>query len=123
MELKITFDENQIEKIVGLLAEKLKGAAGIAAHTETPIAVSAAPQIVTPVLEQQAAPAVSAVPTSVPKYTLEDLANAAMPLMNAGQQQALIDMLSGFGVVSLANLPEERYPEAAERLRALGAQI
>lgn len=71
---------------------------------------------------QNAAPA-QPVTTSAATYTLNDIANAAMTLMDSGRQPELVQLLAGFGVEALPALPQERYAEFATALRGLGARI
>ena len=78
----------------------------------TPAAVPTAP--VTP------APAV---PTSTHTYTPDELAKAAMPLMDAGKQQELIGLVHQFGASSIQELRPEQYGAFATALRGMGAQI
>lgn len=78
----------------------------------TPAAVPTAP--VTP------APAV---PTSTHTYTPDELAKAAMPLMDAGKQQELIGLVHQFGASSIPELRPEQYGAFATALRGIGAQI
>ena len=78
----------------------------------TPAAVPTAP--VTP------APAV---PTSTHTYTPDELAKAAMPLMDAGKQQELIGLVHQFGASSIPELRPEQYGAFATALRGMGAQI
>lgn len=74
---------------------------------------------------QQIAPtqSASAVPTSQHTYTLDELATAAMPLMDAGMQQQLQQLISSFGVDALPALPPEQYGNFATALRGMGANI
>lgn len=73
--------------------------------------------------QQTAQQLVAPVQTTVPTYTLDDLCLAAMPLMDAGRQQELMDLVARFDVNSLPELPSERFGEFATALRAMGAQI
>ena len=57
------------------------------------------------------------------EYTEDDLAKAAIPLMDAGGQRVLVDLLSQFGVTTLPQLPKEQYGAFATALRGLGAKI
>jgi hypothetical protein len=66
---------------------------------------------------------ITSVQTSVASYTMDDLANAAMTLMDAGRQPDLLNLLAQFGVESLPALPQEQYGVFATALRELGAQI
>jgi hypothetical protein len=63
------------------------------------------------------------IPTAAPAYTLDQLATAAAPLMDAGRGPELTAMLSLFGVASLNQIPPERYPDVALNLRAMGASL
>ena len=54
---------------------------------------------------------------------MDDLARAAIPLMDAGGQQALVGLLSQFGVSALPELPKEQYGAFATALRGMGAKI
>ena len=83
-----------------------------------PSAVSTAP--VTPAPAVQAA---ATVPTSTHTYTPDELAKAAMPLMDAGKQQELIGLVHQFGASSIPELRPEQYGAFATALRGMGAQI
>ena len=69
------------------------------------------------------APVPPAVPASAPSYTPDDLARAAMTLMDSGRQQELIGLLQNFGVSSLPDLRPDQYGAFATALRGMGAQI
>ena len=73
-------------------------------------------------LAQQAAPQVQ-VPTSQKEYTLDELATAAMGLMDSGRQADLLGLLQSFGVEALPALPKGQYGAFATALRGMGAQI
>ena len=64
-----------------------------------------------------------AVPTSAVSYTMDDLAKAAITLMDSGRQTELQQLLGAFGVNSLPELPQEHYGAFATSLREKGAQI
>lgn len=91
-----------------------------------PVVSTAVPTAPAPV---QSAPApvqpapVTAVPTTPSSYTLDDLARAAMTLMDAGRQNELQGLLRQFGVDSLPALPPQQYGAFATALRGMGAQI
>ena len=68
-------------------------------------------------------PAPAAVPTAAASYTLDDLARAAMPLMDAGRQAELQQLLQLFGVEALPALQPGQYGAFATKLREMGAQI
>lgn len=72
---------------------------------------------------QTAAPVPATVPTAVASYTLDDLARAAMPLMDAGRQAELQQLLQLFGVEALPALQPGQYGAFATKLREMGAQI
>ena len=67
--------------------------------------------------------ATAPVPTSTPGYVLDDLARAAITLMDSGRQNDLVNLLAQFGVDSLPALPKEQYGAFATALRGMGAQI
>ena len=68
-------------------------------------------------------PVPTAVPTTSVSYTPDDLAKAAMSLMDSGRQADLLGLLQQFGVTSLPELKPEQYGPFATALRGLGAQI
>lgn len=65
----------------------------------------------------------ASVPTASHTYTLDELAGAAMLLMDKGMQAQLQDLLAGYGVEALPMLPPEQYGNFATALRGMGAQI
>lgn len=77
----------------------------------------------TPPTTPPATPVQQSVPTVTQTYTLDDLARAAMTLMDAGRQPDLLQLLGSFGVESLPTLPPAQYGAFATALRGLGAQI
>lgn len=81
-----------------------------------PASVPAAPPSAVPVTQQ-------AVPTSTMAYTADDLAKAAISLMDAGRQNELIALLQQFGVAAVPNLLPAQYGAFATALRGMGAQI
>ena len=64
-----------------------------------------------------------AVPVRATTYSLDDLAHAAMALMDAGRQADLQGLLAKFGVESLPQLPPAHYGAFATGMREMGAQI
>ena len=56
-------------------------------------------------------------------YTLDDLANAAMTLMDKGMQTQLQNLLAEYGVEALPALPKNQYGNFATALRGMGANI
>lgn len=88
----------------------------------TPVAQQTPVQVV-PVTPQSVPPVQNTVPTSTPSYVLDDLARAAMTLMDTGRQAELQALLAAFSVNSLPELQPERYGAFATALREKGAQI
>lgn len=88
-----------------------------------------APATPQPVQTQQMAPVApppvqqAPVQTAAPSYTADDLARAAMTLMDSGRQGDLINLLAQFGTDALTHLPQEQYGAFATALRGLGAPI
>lgn len=99
-------------------------------QTPAPIATSQ-PLPVQPTVPTQAAvipmatQQVPVVPTTAvaQEYTQDQLAVACAGLVNQGKQPRLMQILQGFGVAALVDLPKERYGELATALRAEGAVI
>lgn len=99
-----------------------------ATQTTAPAQQPPAPQQAapTPPAVQQAAPMAAtpgAVPTAAHEYTQDDLARAAMPLIDKGGMQQLQQLLAGYGCETLRQLPKEQYGNFATALRGMGAQI
>lgn len=69
------------------------------------------------------APPTQQVPTSTVTYTLDNLASAAMTLMDKGMQVQLQELLASFGVEALPQLPVTQFGAFATALRGMGAQI
>lgn len=86
----------------------------------TPVQTTPAAQTV-PVTPVQ--PATSPVPTTERTYSLDELANAAMTLMDKGMQNQLQELLASYGVEALPALPREMYGNFATALRGMGANI
>lgn len=84
--------------------------------SQTPQTAQTAPQM-------GASMQTAAVPTSGKTYTLDELASAAMLLMDRGMQVQLQELLAGYGVEALPMLPPEQYGNFATALRGMGAQI
>ena len=91
-----------------------------AAPTATPVQTVPVQQPV-PVTPVQTP--VTAVPTTERTYTLDELANAAMTLMDKGMQTQLQELLAGYGVEALPALPKDQYGNFATALRGMGANI
>lgn len=69
------------------------------------------------------APVQTAVPTTAQNYSADDLARAAMTLMDAGRMNDLQVLLAQFGINSLPELPESQRGAFATALRGMGAKI
>ena len=63
------------------------------------------------------------VPTSTPSYTRDDLARAAMTLMDKGGMVQLQQLLTSYGCETLQQLTEDQFGSFATALRGMGAQI
>lgn len=68
-------------------------------------------------------PAQTAVPTSRHEYTRDDLARAAMTLMDKGGMVQLQQLLTSYGCETLQQLTEDQFGSFATSLRGMGAQI
>lgn len=132
--MKISIELNSLKEL-----EELKKALGVNAVNELTVEPvqqftpqAPAPQPVTSQVAQQPMPSAAQafapqapqpVPTTAPQYTQDDLVRAAMPLMDAGKQQELVELLRSFGVFSLPELKQEQYGPFAAKLREMGANI
>lgn len=99
--------------------------------TPAPVTAAAAPIDAAPVQPDQAEPVapvqntqVTAAPAAqtVKKYTLPELQVAAQALMES-RMPDLQALLTKYQVISLTELPEDKYPAFATDLRAMGATI
>lgn len=95
-------------------------AASAPAASVAPVPIAPATPAAVPTAPVTPAPAV---PTSTHTYTPDELAKAAMPLMDAGKQQELIGLVHQFGASSIPELRPEQYGAFATALRGMGAQI
>ena len=99
----------------------------VAPATPQPVQTQQTTRMAAPV--QQTAPVApppvqqAPVQTTAPSYTPDDLARAAMTLMDSGRQGDLIDLLAQFGADTLTHLQPEQYGAFATALRGLGAPI
>lgn len=128
--MKINIELNSLKEL-----EELKKALGVNAVNELTVepvqqfAPQETNQPVPPQVAQQPMPSAAQafapqpVPTSTIQYTQDDLVRAAMPLMDAGKQQELVELLRSFGVFSLPELRQEQYGPFAMKLREMGANI
>lgn len=121
----VKVDTGELVSAIHALIAALRGnAAPAQAQLQQPVQQTQPAQPVQPPVQQAIAqqPAAS-VPTATHVYTLEQLAVAATPLIDAGRQHELVALLAQFGVQALTQLPKERYGEFATALRGLGAKI
>lgn len=68
-------------------------------------------------------PPAPTVQTAAQTYTADDLARAAITLVDAGRMQELQQLLANFGVEALPMLRPDQYGAFATALRGLGARI
>lgn len=141
--LTITIEAPELAAAINRLADaisadKLKAPeAPVSVGSQTPGIVGAVPAAPQPVPQpaasvpvaaqvpppaQQVAPAV-AIPTSAPIYDIMSLANACAPLMDAGKQSELQELLRQFGANMLGELSPAQYGAFAEAIRRMGAKI
>lgn len=140
----ITIDFKDFAEMKDFARELLAGETGTVVKVPevqpaTPVQAPITPQVQPPI-QQQPAPVTAstpppvtqpmpipvappAVPTTAASYTPDDLAKAAMTLMDAGRQGELMQLLASFGVESLPALPQTQYGAFATALRGMGAQI
>lgn len=98
--------------------------------TTAPPAAPAPAPIQTPPPAPTPAPTVApapspAIPTSAPKYGIDDIARAGAMLAQQGPEKlaALNGLLQQFGLQSLTQLPQEQTAAFVQAMRGLGAQI
>lgn len=102
------------------------------AASVVPVTPTAVP--VVPTAQPAAVPNVpTAAPTSVRKYTADELSIASRPIVEAGRQQELLDLLHSFtftdangvtrNVQNIREMPEELFPAFANGIRQLGGRI
>lgn len=90
-----------------------------------PVGTAAPVQPVQTVQTVQTAPPISttAVPTSTPTYTLEQISRAGTTLIDMGKMNDLMALLARHGAQAITQIKPEEYGAVAMELRALGAQI
>lgn len=98
----------------------------------SPVPVQQSVPTVTPT-PPATAPAMAAPPTAVKKYTADELSLASRPIVEAGRQQELLNLLHSFtitdpngvtrNVQNIRELPEELFPAFANGIRQLGGRI
>lgn len=91
-----------------------------------PAPIQTPPPAPAPTPAPTVAPAPSpAIPTSAPKYGIDDIARAGAMLAQQGPEKlaALNGLLQQFGLQSLTQLPQEQTAAFVQAMRGLGAQI
>lgn len=133
MEIKVTVDLGEkTAALLGAFVAALSGNKSVSVEapaSKTTIKTPATQEIKTvvkptaPVVETQPTEAAT-VPTAAPTYTIQELANAAKGILDAGNVEKLKALLTDqFGVKALTELSPERYGEFATAIRAMGAKI
>lgn len=127
--MTLTVTPEQAAAIAGLLAgsKPLNPSAPPLQSEPLPTASSQPAPTAVPVntaVPVQQEPLPTGIPTQVRAYSVNDLAIACRPLMEAGKQPELQTLLAEFGApAGLASVPENRRAEFAGRLRQMGGQI
>lgn len=115
------------QAITGKVATAASVAANVPASAPVTPTVAAAPvSAPAPVPAPVPAPAPApAIPTSAPKYGIDDIARAGAMLAQQGPEKlaALNGLLQQFGLQSLTQLPQEQTAAFVQAMRGLGAQI
>ena len=88
-----------------------------------PAAAPVQPAVAAPVMPPVQPPVAAPVQTTPVQYTPDDLARAAMVLMDSGRQQELVGLLQQFGVNAIPSLRPDQIGPFATALRGMGAQI
>lgn len=133
MEIKVTVDLGEkTAALLGAFVAALSGNKSVSVEapaSKTTIKTPATQEVKTvvkptaPVVETQPTEAAT-VPTAAPTYTIQELANAAKGILDAGNVEKLKALLTDqFGVKALTELSPERYGEFATAIRAMGAKI
>lgn len=125
--MTLTVTPEQAAAIAGLLAgsKPLNPPAPLPAASSQPVAAPTPTAVpVNTAVPVQQEPLPTGIPTQVRAYSVNDLAIACRPLMEAGKQPELQALLAEFGApAGLASVPENRRAEFAGRLRQMGGQI
>lgn len=125
----VEFARNLVGGFAAQAVEPVHRAQDIAAKGNTiPVTDQARPEQVsvptqTPPVSTQMSSSGQTIPTTTTTYSLDEIANAAMTLMDSGRQTDLLGLLAQFGVEALPALPKDQYGAFATALRGLGAQI
>lgn len=107
-----------------------EASASVVPHVVTTVPIPDPAAIQTPAPAPTPAPTVApapspAIPTSAPKYGIDDIARAGAMLAQQGPEKlaALNGLLQQFGLQSLTQLPQEQTAAFVQAMRGLGAQI
>lgn len=135
LKIEVKLDKNTLKVVEGLV-EALKGITVSAPQAEAvPELVVTPKKAPTPVAEPVptvpvAEPVPTPVPTPVPvaptqtiKYTVQQLAVAAMQLKDQGRIADLQGLLVQFGVASMVELKDDQLDVFAQALRRLGVTL
>lgn len=110
-------------KPVASAAPVIPTAPAVPVTAAVPVAQAPATPVVPTAPVGVTAPVQASVPTSTHTYTPDELAGAAMQLMDSGRQYELLSLLQQFGVNSIPALQPLQYGAFATALRDMGAQI
>lgn len=122
IQMTITVSTETAAKVIELL-NKAGGANPASIQTtplQQPMQYSAPVQ---PNATIQAVSAPQTAPTATPIYTIGQLQTAIAPLLDAGKVTQIQQLVQSFGVNTLMDIPQERYGEFANGLRALGGVL
>lgn len=122
-----TKDKPPVQQAAPAMTQPVQPVQQVAPATPQPVQTQQMVPVTPPPVQQApvAPPPVQQAPvqTAAPSYTADDLARAAMTLMDSGRQGDLINLLAQFGTDALTHLPQEQYGAFATALRGLGAPI
>lgn len=125
MEIKVNVNVEMGDRTFELFKELLGVLGGVkktSTAKDTPVKTA-------PAVKEQVTSTVEVPTTAVPTapahtYTMQELGNAAKPIIDAGRSKEISALLQNkFGVKSLKELAPEKYGEFATAIRAMGANI
>lgn len=136
MEFTIKLNSPELQNLIesGTLLKVLKNNTfgGVDENTNQPLGQVAFdlsnpenPVLEVPVTDQEVTveKAAPSAPTSQKSYTKDELAQAAVKLLDKGMLAELQELIKSFGVISLRDLADEHLGAYALGLRELGAEI
>lgn len=118
-----TNDQAPFNAPVAAVAHPIPVVAPVPVSPAMPNIAPTLPVNTAPSVSNASGPAITPVPTTAPAYSRDQLALAAAPLIDAGKQTDLINLLANFGVRAMTELKEEQLGAFATALRGLGAKI